>query len=75
MRKIRIALSIAALLATMAVVGVSNSQAKLLGVDRGGQIVAAPDCDCELENPHEWGIYDSNHQCQTVRCQHDASLE
>jgi hypothetical protein len=75
MKKFRVALSIAVLLTTMTVIGVSNSQAKLLGIDRGGQAIAAPNCDCELENPHEWGIYDSNHQCQTVRCQHDATIE
>ena len=71
MKKIRIALSIVVLLGTMAVVGVSNSQAKLLGVDTG---LLAPDCNCELENPHAWGIYDSAHNCQTVSCQHDADL-
>ena len=73
MKKIRIALSIVVLFGTMAVVGVSNSQAKLLGIER--ITLVTPDCDCEFENPHGWGVYDANHQCQEIRCQHDAQLE
>ena len=67
MKKIRVALSIAVLLGTLTVVGASSPKAISSEL--------APDCNCELENPHGWGVYDANHQCQEVRCQHDAQLE
>ena len=49
MKKIRIALSIVVLLGTMAVVGVSNSQADFAAAS------ANVLCECEIENPHCYG--------------------
>jgi hypothetical protein len=54
MKRIKIALSIAVLLGTMTVVGVSSSQTAFADDE-----IAPADgvkCSCEYENPHSWGV-------------------
>jgi hypothetical protein len=51
MKRIKIALSIAVLLGTMTVVGVSSSQTAFADDE-----IAPMCCNCEYDNPHSWGI-------------------